>query len=173
MDLVLIAAVADGGVIGADGEVPWHYPADLQHFKGTTTGHPVILGRRTYDSIVSDLGGPLPDRTNVVLSRGDPALPEGVVRAGSVEEAIEAAEATGAEVGYVAGGAAVYAEFLDRDLLDRMVITEIDESVEGDTRFPEWDRDAWRETDRERHGALAFVTYERADAEGAAPDDEE
>ena len=162
MDLVLIVAVADNGVIGAEGELPWHYPADLTRFKETTTGHPVIMGRRTYDSIVSDLGGPLPDRTNVVLTRGDPDLPEGVARAGSIDEAIETAEATGADVAYVAGGAAVYAEFLDRNLLDRMLVTEIDETVDGDARFPEWDRGAWRETARERHGPLEFVTYERA-----------
>lgn len=163
--LVLIVAVADNGVIGAEGEVPWHYPADLHHFKETTTGHPVIVGRRTYDSIVADLGGPLPDRTTVVLSRGDPDLPDGVVHAGSVEEAVEAAAATGAGTAYVAGGASVYAEFLDRDLLDRLLVTEVHESVAGDTRFPSdaWDRDAWRETDRDPRGMLDFVTHERAD----------
>ncbi|ESP88238.1 dihydrofolate reductase [Candidatus Halobonum tyrrellensis] len=166
VDLVLIVAVADDGVIGADGEIPWHYPADLAHFEETTTGHPVIAGRRTYDSIVADLGGPLPGRTNVVLSRDDPDLPEGVVHAGSVDEAVEAAAATGAEVAYVAGGAAVYAEFLDRDLVDRMLVTEIPETVGGDTRFPDWDRDDWRETARESRDGLEFVTYERADAEG-------
>ena len=168
MDLVVIVAVADNEVIGAGGEVPWHYPADLHHFKETTTGHPVVMGRRTYESIERDLGGPLPDRTNVVLSRGDPDLPDGVVRAGSVEEAVEAARATGAEVAYVAGGAAVYAEFLDRGLVDRMLVTEIHESVEGDTRFPDWDRDAWRETARDPRGAFDFVTYERADGERGA-----
>jgi len=159
--IALIAAVADNRVIGRDGEMPWHLPADLRHFKETTTGHPVIMGRLTYDSIAADLGGPLPDRTNIVLSRRDPDLPEGVVVADSIQEAIDAARAAAgdAETVYVIGGATVYEQFLPR--ADRLVRTEIQESYEGDTRFPAWDRTEWTEQHREDHDGFSFVEYER------------
>lgn len=160
MKLALVAAVADNGVIGADGDLPWHHPEDLRHFKRTTVGHPVVVGRRTYESIAARLGGPLPDRLNVVLSTRELDLPEGAVRAGGVEEAVEVARETGSDVAYVVGGATVYEQFLDR--ADRLVLTEIHASHEGDTYFPKWDRDAWREVDREDREALSFVVYERA-----------
>lgn len=166
LELTLIAAVAANGVIGADGDMPWYYPADLQHFKERTTGHPVIMGRRTYESIVARIEGPLPDRTNIVLSTQDLDLYEGAVLTGSIEEALHAArEALGrgtandTEV-YVIGGASVYEQFLP--LADRLVITEIPEEPDGDTRFPEWDETVWTEVAREEEGDLAFVTYERA-----------
>ncbi|QZP38094.1 dihydrofolate reductase [Halobaculum magnesiiphilum] len=159
----LIAAVAANGVIGAEGGMPWHFPADMRHFKETTTGHPVIMGRRTYESIARDIGGPLPDRTNVVLSRSNPDLPEEVIVAGSVEEALAAARADAAERGvntvYVAGGGAVYGQFLP--LADELVLTEVHESYEGDTEFPEFDRGEWVEVDRGEHDAFDFVVYER------------
>ncbi|QKG93314.1 dihydrofolate reductase [Halorubrum salinarum] len=169
-DVVLVAAVADNGVIGDGGGMPWHYPADLAHFKRLTTGHPVIVGRKTYERIAERIGGPLPDRTNVVLttrSIGDADLADGAVVAHDIESALARATADAAERGvdavYVIGGATVYAAYLDR--ADRMVITEIPERPDGDTRFPEWDADAWAERDRETDGDLAFVTYERRDAE--------
>ncbi|WP_313695363.1 dihydrofolate reductase [Halorarum halobium] len=161
MELVIIAAVADNGVIGADGDIPWHHPEDLRHFKETTIGSPVIMGRRTYESIARDLGGPLPGRTNVVLSRSNPDLPDDVLVAESPDEAVEAAEATGADVAYVAGGGAVYEAFLDR--ADRMVLTELDEAHEGDTTFPAWDETRWRERRRDRGDGVAFVRYERVE----------
>ena len=182
VDLVIVAAVAENGVIGAEGGMPWHYPADLAHFKRLTTGHPVIVGRTTYESIAARIGGPLPDRTSVVLTTRDLDLPEGAVVAGDLDEAVALAAADAADRGvdeaYVIGGAAVYEQFLDH--ADRMVLTEVPERPDGDTRFPEWDADAWREVDREDaagtetadgdtadagregDGALAFVTYERA-----------
>lgn len=159
----LIAAVAANGVIGADGGMPWHFPADMRHFKETTTGHPVIMGRRTYESIASDIGGPLPGRTNVVLSRSDPDLPDDVIVVESVDEAVaaagEAARELGVDTVYVAGGGAVYEQFLP--MADELVLTEIDEAHEGDTRFPEFDRGAWAEVAREKRDALDFVVYER------------
>jgi len=161
LTVVLIAAVAENGVIGADGGMPWHYPADLAQFKETTMGHPVILGRRTYESIAARLGGPLPGRTNIVLSRSDPDVADEVVVATGVDGALAAAaEAVGpGGAVYVAGGASVYEQFLPR--ADRMVITEVPEAPEGDTVFPEWDRDEWDAVDRETAGELTFVTYER------------
>lgn len=157
--VTLVAAVAANGVIGADGEMPWYHPEDLRHFKATTTGHPVVMGRRTYESIVDRLGEPLPDRLNVVLSSRDLDLTEGAVRAGSVDEALAIAADADDEV-FVVGGATVYEQLLDR--ADRLVLTEIHASHEGDTYFPDWDRDAWIEVDRDDREALSFVTYERA-----------
>ena len=183
---VLVAAVAENGVIGADAEMPWHYPADLAHFKRLTTGHPVIVGRPTYESIVDRIGAPLPERTSVVLSTRDLDVPDGAVLAGDIDEAIERAAAAAADHGvetvYVIGGATVYEAFLP--FADRMVLTAVPERPEGDTYFPDWDEDAWTETNRETPGGddgsddaddtrsdtepsddesddLVFVTYER------------
>ena len=158
MDVVLIAAVAANGVIGADGEIPWHLPGDLAHFKETTTGHPVVMGRRTYESISGRLGGPLPDRTNVVLSRGDPDLASGVRLASSIEEALAIAGAVD-DVCFVIGGESVYEAFLPR--ADRLVLTEVDQAYEGDTRFPSWDEADWVAVSREEHEGFEIVEYVR------------
>ena len=162
MRITLVAAVAENGVIGADGGMPWHYPEDLRRFKETTMGHPVVMGRRTYESIERRLDGPLPGRTNVVLSRrGSLDLPEGAVHARDVEEALErAAEALegGRETVYVIGGATVYEAFIDR--ADELLLTDIPETPEGDAYFPEIGPE-WEERDRETAGDLAFVTYRR------------
>jgi len=159
MEVAIVAAVAENGVIGVDGEMPWELPADLAHFKETTIGHPVIMGRRTYEAIATRLGGPLPDRTNIVLSRGSPDLPAAVHHAESIEAALDIARETGSSVAYVVGGGTIYDQFLT--LADRLVLTEIDAAPDGDTRFPTWDRDAWREVDRESRDGFAFVEYER------------
>ena len=184
MRVTLIAAVAENGVIGKDGAMPWHYPEDLAHFKDVTMDHPVILGRVTFESIVDRLDGPLPGRTNVVLTsdpdRVDTSDP-GVVVATTVEDALERARSAHDEVAsddstahagasgdgqndctpevFVAGGASVYEQFLP--VADRMVLTEIHESYDGDTVFPEWDESEWREVERESHDELSFVTYSR------------
>lgn len=159
MRVALVAAVAENGVIGADGGMPWHYPEDLRHFKETTTGHPVIMGRRTYESIAERIDGPLPDRTNIVLSSRDLDLPDGAVRAADLDEALVLAEETGSDVAYVVGGATVYEQFLDR--ADQLVFTEIHETPDGDTYFPDWDRASWTEVDRDDRETLSFVIYER------------
>ena len=181
VDLVLVAAVAENCVIGDDGGMPWHYPADLAHFKRLTTGHPVIVGRATYESIADRLGGPLPDRTSVVLTTRDLDLPDGAVVANDLDEAVALAAADAADrdvsEAYVIGGATVYEQFLDH--ADRMVLTEVPGRPDGDTRFPDWDAAEWTETEREAvasgngdadsddgggaDGDLAFVTYERTD----------
>ena len=164
----LIAAVAADRTIGVDGRIPWDYPADLRHFRETTTGHPVVMGRRTYEGIVAGLGGPLPGRTSVVLTRGERSFPEGVVRVSSVSAAVELAAADarerGVDTAYVAGGATVYEQFLDRTLADRLVLTAVPGEYDGDARFPSFDPAAWHEVDRKpagEDGELAFVTYER------------
>ncbi len=160
MKLVLIAAVAENGVIGVDGEMPWHYPADLKRFKRLTMGSPVVMGRKTYDSIVAELGEPLPGRTNVVVSRQELTLPEGAVRADGIGDALEIAReaADRDRTVYVIGGETIYEQFLDR--ADELRITEVPETPDGDTFFPEIGEE-WVEVDRERVGELAFVTYRR------------
>ncbi|MCO8246833.1 MULTISPECIES: dihydrofolate reductase [unclassified Haladaptatus] len=156
--LVLIAAIAENGVIGSDGGMPWHYSEDMRHFKETTMGHPVVMGRTTYESIAAQMDGPLPGRTNVVLSRSNPDLPEEVVLVHGVEEAMVEIEELD-DVAYITGGAAVYEQFLPH--ADEMILTEIHESYEGDTYFPEWDPEEWREVEREEREAFDFVRYER------------
>jgi len=162
MNVALVAAVAENGVIGADGGMPWHYPEDLARFKQTTMGHPVVMGRTTYESIASRLGGPLPGRTNVVLSRRESLdVPDGVIHARDLDSGFDAAEAAledGRETVYVVGGATVYEAAIDR--ADELLVTEIPEAPDGDTYFPEIGPD-WVESDRETAGELSFVTYRR------------
>ncbi|GAB3664302.1 dihydrofolate reductase [Halopiger thermotolerans] len=162
-ELVGIVAVADNGVIGKDGDMPWHIPADLQHFKETTMDHPVIMGRVTYEGILEALGEPLPGRTTIVLTSRDLETPENAVVATDLEDALEAAEAAarerhdGADRIFVAGGATVYEQFLPA--LDRLVVTEVHDDPDGDTRFPDWDREAWTEVARDERDGFAFCEY--------------
>ena len=165
VSFVVVAAIAENRVIGADGGMPWHYPRDLAHFKTLTTGHPVVLGRVTYESILEQIGEPLPDRTSIVLTTRDLDVPDDVVVAGGIEEATalgrRAAAEHDVETVYVIGGASVYEAFLP--LADRMVLTEVPERPDGDTQFPAWDEEAWEETAREAADDLAFVTYDRVE----------
>jgi dihydrofolate reductase len=159
IEIALVAAVAENGVIGVDGDLPWHYAEDLKQFKETTMGHPVVMGRRTFEGIVDDLGEPLPGRTNVVLTSQERDFPEGTVRAASLDGALDAAHETGSDTVYVVGGATVYEQFLPD--ADRLVLTEVHAEYEGDTYFPEVAWDEWRETAREDREELSFVEYER------------
>lgn len=152
--VVLVAAVADNGVIGADGGVPWHLPEDLRHFRATTRDHTVVMGRRTYDGI----GHPLPHRTNVVVTR-DPAWSAAhVFVAPGVPEALDLAARLDGDV-MVIGGGQVYAEALRS--ATHQVLTEVHASPDGDTYYPDWDRSQWRETRREPHAGFDFVWWER------------
>jgi len=156
--IFLIAAVAKNGVIGARGTLPWHLPEDLKHFKKLTLGRPVIMGRRTWES----LGKPLPDRENIVITRKSGYEAPGASVALSLQAAI--ALCTGEPVAFVIGGAQIYAAALP--LADGLVLTEIHRNYEGDTRFPGWDRDAWRVSQKETHTSadgvrFDFVLYER------------
>jgi len=159
MRLSLVAAVAANGVIGADREMPWHYPEDLAHFRETTVGHPVIMGRRTFESIAADLGGPLPDRQSIVLTSRPESLSDTVTAVSSLSEALEAVRAHDADTAYVVGGGSVYRQFLPK--ADELVLTELDESYEGDTTFPTVDWDRWRVTERERYDLFDVVRYVR------------
>ncbi|SIR88716.1 dihydrofolate reductase [Natronorubrum thiooxidans] len=163
-ELVGIVAVADNDVIGKDGDMPWHIPADLQHFKKTTIDHPVIMGRVTYEGILEALGEPLPGRTTIVLTSRDLETPENAVVATDLEAALEAAERAARERHdtdrvFVAGGATVYEQFLSA--LDRLVVTEVHDDPDGDTRFPTWGRESFREVWRDERDGFAFVEYAR------------
>jgi dihydrofolate reductase len=157
MERVIIAAVAENGVIGKNGDIPWHYPDDFKHFKETTYGHPVIMGRATYESLPDDYR-PLPSRTNIVLSRSD-MDGSGIVNAHSIDGALDAAANKDTDTAYIAGGASIYEQFLEQGLVDKMVLTEIPEEPDGDTYFPDWDEDLWNEVKHEESGDLTFVTY--------------
>ena len=155
----LVAAVARNGIIGAKGHLPWHLPDDLRHFRKITLGHPVIMGRRTWES----LGKPLPGRENIVVTRRPGYEAAGASVAASIEGAI--ALCAGEPVAFVIGGADIYAAALP--LADGLVLTEIDAEYAGDTRFPDWDRAAWRATQRESHTSAEglrfdFALYEKA-----------
>lgn len=143
--ITLVAAMGKNRVIGIDGQMPWHLPADLKHFKQVTMGKPVIMGRRTFESI----GRPLPGRTNIVLTRGDMPLPNGVVRADSLDAAL--AEAGHAPEVMIIGGAQIYAEALPQ--ATAMELTFVDAAPEGDTYFPEWEQSEWDVTATSVHPA--------------------
>ena len=141
MTLSIIAAVAANGVIGREGALPWRLPADLRRFKRLTTGHHLIMGRRTFAS----LAGPLPGREIIVLSRDGAFRPEGVAVARSLDAALELTAGDGEP--FVGGGEGVYRLALDR--ADRIYLTRIHAEFEGDTRFPDIDPGVWRLVERE------------------------
>lgn len=156
----LIAAMAENRVIGANNALPWRLPADLKHFRRLTSGHHIIMGRRNYESI----GKPLPDRTNIVVTRNTDYRAPGCLVRNSIEEAL-AAVRNDSEV-FIIGGAEIYRQVLDR--ADRLYLTLIHASIEGDTYFPEFNGHQWQEISRESHAAdetnphaYTFLTYAR------------
>jgi dihydrofolate reductase len=150
------------GVIVVDGGIPWHLPADFAHYRHLTMGHPMIMGRRTYDSI----GKPLPGRTTIVVTRQPDWSDEGVQVAGSLSDAMGLAEVLDDEV-FIVGGAQIYAEALASGRVDRMSVTRVDVAPEGDTKFPDVYWDDWAEVAREDHPdstpPFTIVTYTRRD----------
>lgn len=162
MTVTLVVAVGDNGVIGRDGGMPWPRTGDMRQFKELTWGHPVVMGRATYESI----GRPLPGRTSIVLTR-DPDWAPGhpdVVVAHDLADALVRAAALDPEV-FLIGGARVYAEALEGDLVDRMVVTHVPLSPEGDAFLAPVDPARWTEVARARHEGTPdyeIATYERA-----------
>ena len=157
--VAIIAAVAANGVIGNGNAIPWRLPSDFAHFKRMTMGKPLIMGRKTFESI----GRPLPGRTNIVVTRQPQWQAEGAVRCGSLAEAFAAAKP--ADKAFVIGGAELYSQALL--VADELVLTELDADFEGDTRFPRFEG-AFVPVSREEHQAaepndfrFAFVTYQR------------
>lgn len=161
--VALIAAVANNGIIGKNGTLPWHLPDDLKHFKALTTGKRIVMGRRTWESFPK----PLPNREHVVVSSQSLIVPNDVFVVRSLTEALALPKPT--DPVFVIGGFALYAEALA--VVDDLYLTEIDATVEGDTSFPGWNRGDFVERSRESHrGSLskqgaevpyAFVHYER------------
>ena len=154
--LALIAAVAQNGIIGRGGALPWDAPEDRAYFRRTTLGHAVIMGRGTWD----ERGQPLDGRRNLVVSRDRTFRPEGAEVFDRVEGAVEAALATDSQP-FVIGGAEIYRLLLPR--IGTMYLTEIQQDAEGDTRFPEWDPSEWLERSREERAGLIFRVLARRD----------
>lgn len=144
MEIVIVVAMSSNRVIGRDNELPWHLSADLKHFKRVTDRHPMVMGRRTFESI----GRPLPNRRNIVVTRRTDFAVPGVERAGSLDEALAMCRESGAQQAMVIGGGEIFAQALDADLVDRIELTEIKIEVAGDTFFPEIDGGRWQEVAR-------------------------
>jgi len=167
MDIVLLAAVAENGIIGRGNGLPWRLKSDLAHFRRFTMGKPVVIGRKTYLSI----GKPLTGRTTIVVSRDRAFTAPGLVVAPDLDAALAVARGDAlrrnSDIIVVAGGADIYAQVLP--LAARLAITEVHKVVEGDRYFPAIDREVWREVARSEQAqavddevAFAFVSYERA-----------
>ncbi|ATY80129.1 type 3 dihydrofolate reductase [Aeromonas veronii] len=162
MKISMIAALAKKQVIGKNNLMPWHMPADLAHFKRVTLGKPVLMGRKTFESI----GRPLPGRRNLVISRNPDYQAEGIEVVGSVEAALALLAGSSVEELMVIGGGHLYAEMLPS--ADCLYLTRIDLAVEGDTRFPAFDDGQWQRVDCESHPAdeknphpYSFETWQR------------
>jgi dihydrofolate reductase len=143
MKLSLIVAVAENGVIGHNNQLIWHLPNDLKQFKRLTTGHCIIMGRKTFESI----GKPLPNRTSIIISRNLDFQIEGCITVNSLENAILAAKKIENEETFIIGGAEIYR--LALPIIDKIYLTEVHHIFEGDTSFPVIDKTIWQETHRE------------------------
>ncbi|VWD45398.1 dihydrofolate reductase [Burkholderia contaminans] len=160
--LTLIVARARNGIIGRDNQLPWKLPEDLAFFKRTTMGAPIVMGRKTHESI----GRPLPGRRNIVVTRDATRRFDGCDTVTSLADALTLAARDGAPEAFLIGGAQLYTEGLA--LADKLVVTEIDADFEGDASFPAPDAAQWQEVSRDAHQAAApntfgyaFVVYER------------
>jgi dihydrofolate reductase len=169
LPLVLVAAVADNGVIGRDGALPWRLKSDLQHFRALTMGHPLLMGRKTYESI----GHPLPGRTSIVVTRDRAFAAPAIIAAATLDAGIEAARGDalrrGADAIMVIGGADIYAQTMP--LAFRLEITCVHANPPGDTHFPAIDPAVWREVERREGGVgqqdeapVTFLRFERLDS---------
>ena len=156
-----IVAVSENNVIGRDGHLPWHLSADLKRFKAITTGHSIVLGRKNYD----DIGRPLPNRVNYVLTRNASFEAPGCVVCGSLESALEASAAAGESECFIIGGAAIYK--IAMPLVKKLYVTKVLANVDGDVFFPDWG-EGWRMVSEELFPAdekndfpMAFQVWER------------
>jgi len=164
----LIAAVSENHVIGKDNDLVWRLPDDMKYFMTTTQHHHVIMGRLNYESIPHKFR-PLPNRVNIIVTKQDNYIAEDCITVKSIEEAIEVARNDGQEEVFIIGGGQIYAQSID--IADRLYITEVKASFEGDTFFPVIDKNIWEEQSRLRHDidakhahAFDFVIYERKSA---------
>ena len=169
MKISVIAAMSQNRVIGRDGSLPWHLPTDLARFKSITTGHTVIMGRKTFESV----GKPLPNRRTIIITRNNDYQCAGVFIAHSLDEALD--HAAHEDEIFILGGETVYRIALPR--ADRLYLTIIHATIEGDTYFPNLDFDDWKLVEDERHEsderhayAFSFRRYERASTPPAQPE---
>ncbi len=160
----IIAAVAENNVIGKDNDLVWHLPADLKFFKSKTKGHYVIMGRKTFES----LDGLLPGRPTIIVTRQQDYHPEGCYVVNDIQHAFALAKSKGEKEAFILGGAEIYKLTLKLDVVDKMYLTEIEATFEGDTFFPEFDKKKWKEAARQPHApdeknkySFAFVEYVR------------
>ncbi|SHM99678.1 dihydrofolate reductase [Polaribacter sp. KT 15] len=161
--ITVIAAIAKNYALGKDNDLIWHLPADLKRFKKVTTGHYILMGRNTFESI----GKPLPNRTTIIITRNKNYFKDGCLIANSLEEAIEMAKEE--EKIFIIGGAQIYKETIAKNLADRLDITLVHKSFEADVFFPEIDPKIWKEDSREDFTAdeknkldYSFVSYTKA-----------
>jgi dihydrofolate reductase len=173
LGLVLVAAVAENGVIGRDGKLPWRLRSDLKHFRAVTLGHPVVMGRKTYDAI----GKPLPGRTNIVITRDPAFVADGAVMTPGLDAALDVARGDALRRGVseimIIGGADLYRQTIDRAV--RLEITLVHARPQGDSVFPAIDLACWREMQRREHPAgpdddasFATLIYERQPGKAGA-----
>lgn len=160
----IIVARADNRVIGKDNDLIWHMPHDLKYFKETTSGHYVLMGRKSFESV----GKPLPNRLNIIITRNPDYAAEGALVVHSLKDALVLADQQKQQEVFILGGGEIYRQALEQQLVDRIYLTEIKDSFEGDTYFPELDESQWQETHREEYQAdhknphdYAFVTLEK------------
>ncbi|PWG06824.1 dihydrofolate reductase [Polaribacter aquimarinus] len=141
--ITIIAAIAKNNALGKNNDLIWHLPADLKRFKKITSGHYILMGRNTFESI----GKPLPNRTTIIITRNKNYYKDGCLIAHSLEEAIELASSE--EKIFIIGGAQIYKEVMEKDLVDRLDITLVHQEFEADAFFPEIDKKVWKEIKRE------------------------
>ncbi|WP_422089528.1 dihydrofolate reductase [Tenacibaculum ovolyticum] len=160
--ITIIAAIANNNALGKDNDLIWHLPADLKRFKKVTSGHHILMGRNTFESI----GKPLPNRTSVIITRNNDYFKDGCLVANSIEEALELSSEDTAI--FIIGGAQIYKQALERELVDRLDITIVHHDFEADVFFPEIDMNVWKEASREDFKAdeknkydYSFVSYIR------------
>lgn len=158
MRISLIAAVSENNVIGNHGKIPWDIPEDLKHFRALTIGKPVIMGRKTYESI----GHPLPKRMNIVITRQKGYAAEGCYVVASLDEALRIADRKNTEEVFVIGGGEIYREALEK--ADRIYLTRVHATIDGDAFFPEFHPEHWNTVSEERNEgdpAYTFLVYEK------------
>ncbi|AUC21025.1 diacylglycerol kinase [Polaribacter sejongensis] len=160
--ITIIAAIAKNNALGKDNDLIWHLPADLKRFKKVTTGHHILMGRNTFESI----GKPLPNRTTIIITRNQNYFKEGCLIANSIEEAIGMVE--NKDDIFIIGGAQIYKESMQKGLVDRLDITQVHHEFEADVFFPEIDLKIWKETNREDFIAdeknkfdFSFVSFQK------------
>ena len=158
--IALVVAAADNNVIGKDNAMPWHIPEDFKHFKAVTMGKPCIMGRKTFESILESLGKPLPGRVNIIVSRTN-YQHAGALTCKDLEEAVGQAAKTGADEICIVGGGQIYAQALEGGFADKIYLTRVHHSPDGDAYFPALGP-AWVETSRDDRDGFSFLVYEKA-----------